>query len=88
MDAGLDEVLEAVDQYLLRSPEGRTAKERANLLVEVAQLVYDDVKIRNPEGEGLDGQDGPQRRGIGVILGAAKEYQTEVRYRSHTAAAR
>lgn len=80
----MNEALDAVVGLLRQIPEGRTAKERADLLVEVAQLIYDDVKFRHPEGEGLDGRDGPQREGIGVVLGAAKDYQLMVWRGFHT----
>ena len=59
MNTDMSKTLEAVAGFLRQAPEGRTAKERADLLVEVAQLIYDDVKFRHPEGEGLDGRDGP-----------------------------
>lgn len=78
MNTDMNKTLDAVAGFLRQAPEGRTAKERADLLVEVIQAVYDDVKFRHPEGEGLDGRDGPQRAGIGVILGAAKDYQLKV----------
>ena len=84
MNTDMNKTLEAVTGFLRQAPEGRTAKERANLLVEVAQLIYDDVKFRHPEGEGLDGRDGPQRAGIGVVLGAAKDYQLKVLQGFHT----
>jgi len=84
MNADMNKVLAAVAGFLRQAPEGRTAKERADLLVEVIQVVYDDVKFRHPEGEGLDGRDGPQRAGIGVILDAAKDYQVEAWRMSHT----
>ena len=84
MNTDMNKTLEAVAGVLRQAPEGRTAKERANLLVEVAQLIYDDVKFRHPEGEGLDGRDGPQRAGIGVVLGAAKDYQLKVLQGFHT----
>ena len=88
MNTDMNKALEAVAGFLRQVPEGRTAKERADLLVEVIQTVYDDVKFRHPEGEGLDGRDGPQRRGIGVILDAAKDYQVEAWGMSHTDDAR
>lgn len=88
MNTDMSKVVAAVVGFLRQAPEGRTAKERADLLVEVIQAVYDDVKFRHPEGEGLDGRDGPQRVGIGVILDAAKDYQVEAWRMSHTDDAR
>lgn len=84
MNTDMSKVVAAVVGFLRQAPEGRTAKERADLLVEVIQAVYDDVKFRHPEGEGLDGRDGPQREGIGVVLGAAKDYQLMVWRGFHT----
>ena len=45
MNTDMSKTLEAVAGFLRQAPEGRTAKERADLLVEVIQAIYDDVFI-------------------------------------------
>ena len=47
---------------------------RAMLAVECVRGIYDAVKFDNPEGEGLDGRDGPERRGLGRLCDAAIRY--------------
>lgn len=41
----------------------------------------DHVKFRAPGGEGLDGADGPERRGLNPVLNAVLEYVDEHRAR-------
>lgn len=47
---------------------------RADLLRNFVKDVYDFVKKNRPEGEGLDGKDGPERRSLGKILDEAEDH--------------
>lgn len=46
-------------------------------LREVVEEVYNASKFDRPGGEGLDGADGPERRGIGRVRDAAETYFQE-----------
>lgn len=59
-----------------------TPIQRAELLDDFAQAVYDHVKFRAPEGGGLDGRDGPERDGLGIVLAAAHDHAYETRKQS------
>ncbi|MGP5700888.1 hypothetical protein ACTXPA_18475 [Glutamicibacter arilaitensis] len=56
-----------------------TPSERADLLQETVNTFYDGAKFDYPGGEGLDGKDGPERRGIGEVLNAAVDYADDAR---------
>lgn len=45
-----------------------TGPQRARLVEDVVRAVYDYVKLHDPEGEGLDGRNGPERRGLGQLV--------------------
>ncbi|RBO83165.1 hypothetical protein DE149_1219 [Micrococcus sp. KT16] len=51
-----------------------TELETAAGLREVIHQVYEMTKFDRPGGEGLDGKDGPERRGIGYIRDMAEDY--------------
>lgn len=57
---------------------------RAMLAVECVRGIYDAVKFDNPEGEGLDGRDGPERRGLGRLCDAAIGYTRDMAATSAT----
>ena len=48
-----------------------TAPQRARLVEDVVRAAYDHVKLHDPEGEGLDGRNGPERRGLGQLVDEA-----------------
>ncbi|MGW5165430.1 hypothetical protein ACWEOD_10130 [Micrococcus luteus] len=56
-----------------------TEIETAEGLREVIHELYDMTKFDRPGGEGLDGKDGPERRGIGYILDMAEDYYVRTR---------
>lgn len=56
-----------------------TEIETAEGLREVIHELYDMTKFDRPGGEGLDGTDGPERRGIGYILDMAEDYYVRTR---------
>lgn len=47
---------------------------RAELTRFLVKTVYDFVKFNRPEGEGLDGRDGPERRSLADIVDAAEDH--------------
>lgn len=51
-----------------------TPERRADLLLDVTQGIYDAVKLDNPEGEGLDGRDGPERMSLAAVVDAAQDH--------------
>ena len=51
------------------------AQGRSDLLVAVTEAIYNAVKHDHPEGEGLDGRDGPERRSLGSVADAARDHQ-------------
>lgn len=55
--------------------------DRAKLLELTNRMIMDQVKFRAPGGEGLDGADGPERRGLNPVLNAVLEYVDEHRAR-------
>ena len=55
--------------------------DRAQLLELVNRQIMDHVKFRDPGGEGLDGADGPERRGLNSVLNAVLEYVDQHRAR-------
>ena len=54
-----------------------TPERRADLLLEVAQGVYNAVKVDNPEGGGPDGRDGPERMSLAAVVDAAQDHHHE-----------
>lgn len=61
--------------------DGSDANDRAQLLELVNRMIMDHVKFRAPGGEGLDGADGVERRGLNPVLNAVLEYVDEQRAR-------
>lgn len=47
---------------------------RAELVRFFVKTIYNFVKMDRPEGEGLDGRDGPERRSMGHIVDAAENH--------------
>ncbi|EHY0218739.1 hypothetical protein RJK31_004328 [Salmonella enterica] len=47
---------------------------RAELTRFLVKTVYDFVKFNRPEGERLDGSDGPERRSLADIVDAAENH--------------
>lgn len=64
----------AIASALAAALEDSTPTQRAELVDDFVQAVYDHVKFRAPEGGGLDGRDGPERDGLGDILGLAHDH--------------
>lgn len=61
--------------------DGSDVDDRAQLLELTNRMVMDHVKFRAPGGEGLDGADGPERRGLNPVLNAVLKYVDEHRAR-------
>lgn len=53
---------------------GTTPQQRAQLLEALSLAIYDHVKFHAPEGGGLDGHDGPERRSLGLVVDRAREH--------------
>lgn len=51
---------------------------RAELARTLVKKVYDFVKFNRPEGEGLDGRDGPERQSLAEIVDATEEHYTRM----------
>lgn len=66
----VDDVRDAMHRALTDSD----IDDRAQLLELVNRQIMDHVKLRDPGGEGLDGADGPERRGLEPVLNAVLEY--------------
>ncbi|ELY3758402.1 hypothetical protein [Cronobacter turicensis] len=66
----LDEALKSTE---FDSPQGR-----AELIEFCVENIYKFVKFERPEGEGLDGRDGPERQTIGELVDAVKDYKFDV----------
>lgn len=47
---------------------------RAKIARDIIKQVYDFVKFNRMEGEGFDGRDGPERRGLAKIVDAAENH--------------
>lgn len=60
---------------LLKQPENDNPKFRAELVENLVRTVYNFVKTERPEGEGLDGRDGPERRGLAEVVDAAIDHK-------------
>lgn len=57
---------------------GSTPLERAELAAALMRAVYDHVKFRQPEGQGLDGREGPERRALAAVVDAAETHLAAV----------
>ncbi|EDV0264107.1 hypothetical protein YM80_004817 [Salmonella enterica subsp. salamae] len=51
---------------------------RAELTRSLVKTIYDFVKFNRPEGEGLDGRDGPERQSLAKVLDAAEDHYIEM----------
>ena len=51
---------------------------RAELARTLVKKVHDFVKFNRPEGEGLDGRDGPDRQSLAKIVDAAEDHYIEM----------
>ncbi|WP_261641001.1 hypothetical protein [Erwinia mallotivora] len=59
----------------LKSNEFDSRRGRAELIEYCVETIYKFVKFERPEGEGLDGRDGPERQAIAKLVDAAKNYK-------------
>jgi hypothetical protein len=71
----LADVRDAMEQALADSDTA----DRAQLLELVNRQIMDHVKLSDPGGEGLDGADGPERRGLNPVMNAVLEYVDQQR---------
>lgn len=62
----------------LNDAQHDNAVERAELLRELIKDVYNFVKFERPEGEGLDGRNGPERKSLALIVDAAENHYFEM----------
>lgn len=51
-----------------------TPRERADLLVEVCEAIYNAVIFDNPKGGSMDGRDGAERMSIAHVVDAAQAH--------------
>lgn len=70
-----------VQAAMHRALAGSDVDDRAQLLELTNRMIIDHVKLRDPGGEGLDGADGPERRGLNPVMNAVLEYVDEHRAR-------
>lgn len=68
---------------VLNDPQNDNEFARAQLATLLVEEIYKFVKFNRPEGEGFDGKDGPERRGLGEIVEAAMNHEHEVLERDH-----
>jgi len=54
------------------------ADQRAELTLALVEIPYKHVKFRAPEGGGLDGRTGPERRSLQYVVDAAYEHLARV----------
>ncbi len=62
----------------LKSSEFDSRRGRAELLERCVETIYKFVKFERPEGEGLDGRDGPERQALAKLVDKAKDYKFDV----------
>lgn len=75
--------LKIILEQKLNSVENDTPVERAEVARFLIKTVYNFVKMNRPEGEGLDGRDGPERRSMGKIVDAAENHYFNMIKASH-----
>ncbi|YCI30840.1 hypothetical protein M1E08_08400 [Erwinia sp. PK3-005] len=68
---------ESLDE-VLKGAEYDSRRGRAELIEHCVERIYKFVKFERPEGEGLDGRDGPERQAIAKLVDAAKDYKFDV----------
>ncbi|EMG8712993.1 MULTISPECIES: hypothetical protein [Enterobacteriaceae] len=73
-----DQIIQTLNEAENDSPVARA--ELARFLV---KTIYNFVKMERPEGEGLDGRDGPERRSMGKIVDAAENHYFNMIKESH-----
>ncbi|EJB9092710.1 hypothetical protein ACE2PP_000683 [Salmonella enterica] len=64
---------EVIEQWLKEESNDNPVA-RAELTRFLVKTVYDFVKFNRPEGEGLDGRDGPERQSLADIVDAAENH--------------
>ncbi|WP_116115778.1 hypothetical protein [Austwickia chelonae] len=62
--------------------DGTSEAERANLAYDLLGEIYDHAKFKAPGGEGDDGRDGPERRGLGAARDLLRTHKTNAMNRS------
>lgn len=62
----------------LNNVENDNPSSRAELAEFCIETIYKFVKFNRSEGEGLDGRDGPERQGLGIVLDAAKDHKFDI----------
>lgn len=76
-------MLKDVIEELLNQSEKDNPLARADIARFLVKTVYDFVKFNRPEGEGLDGRDGPERRSLANIVDAAEDHYSEMLAEKH-----
>lgn len=62
-----------IEQWLNKT-ENDNPVARAEIARFLVKTVYNFVKFKRPEGEGLDGRDGPERNSLAEIVDAAENH--------------
>ncbi|WP_308341886.1 hypothetical protein [Serratia marcescens] len=73
---------ETIEQWL-KDESNDNPIARAELTRFLVKTIYNFVKMERPEGEGLDGRDGPERRSMGKIVDAAENHYFDMIKESH-----
>ncbi|MEA3773432.1 hypothetical protein VBK73_22850 [Enterobacter hormaechei] len=71
-------------EQLLNQKEYDNPVKRAEVVRELVKEVYNFVKFNRPEGEGLDGRDGPERQSLAKIVDATENHYYEMLEQKHT----
>ncbi len=57
---------------------------RAEICEKYVRVIYEYVKFQKPEGGGLDGRAGPERRALALVLDAAINAKLEALSEKHS----
>lgn len=68
-----DDLIHQIKQWLA-DPANNDKRARAALLEQIVREFYNYVKFEQPEGEGLDLRDGPERQSLAKVLDAAIDH--------------
>lgn len=67
-------LINELDNFL-NATENDNPISRAELAESLVKHIYDFVKFERPEGEGLDGRDGDERRSLAKVVDASIDHK-------------
>ncbi|MEH4624600.1 hypothetical protein PO369_13470 [Phytobacter diazotrophicus] len=76
------EQLQAALAEALTAPENDSENARAKMATLLVEQILKFVKFDRPGGEGFDGREGQERKGLGAIVDAAKKHEYDVSERN------